>query len=267
MSDINDQQGPCAADYFALHNKVAVVTGASSGLGHHFAHTLAAAGCKVALLARRVDRLEELRHKIEAQGGQAVALQADVSQPSEIDTAFARLRSELGPVEVLVNNAGMGVVTRFLEPSTDEDDKMIDVNQHAVWRVAQVAARQMVDAQVQGSIINIASILGLRVSSGMGGYAVSKAAVIHMTKVMSLELARYNIRANAIAPGYFSTEMNAEMLASEQGEKIIKKVPMRRVGQYEELEGILLLLASKRSSFMTGTVVPVDGGHLNSSLA
>ena len=125
----------------------------------------------------------------------------------------------------------------------------------------------MVDAQVQGSIINIASILGLRVSSGMGGYAVSKAAVIHMTKVMSLELARYNIRANAIAPGYFSTEMNAEMLASEQGEKIIKKVPMRRVGQYEELEGILLLLASKRSSFMTGTVVPVDGGHLNSSLA
>lgn len=255
-----------ADNYFELQDKVAVVTGASSGLGRHFAEVLAAAGCKVALLARRIDRLEDLCQTIESQGGQALALQVDVCQPAEVDTAFATLGSKLGPVQVLVNNAGIGVTTRFLEPATAEDDRMMDVNQHAVWRVAQVAARQMVDAEVAGSIINIASILGLRVSAGTGGYAVSKAAVIHMTKVMALELARYNIRANAIAPGYFSTEMNAEMLASEQGQKIIKKVPMRRVGEYEELDGLLLLLASNRGSFMTGTVVPVDGGHLNSGL-
>ena len=255
-----------AGNYFELEGKVAVVTGASSGLGQHFALVLAAAGCRVALLARRQERLDQLQKRISEQGGTSQAWQLDVCDRDEVESVFRKIESALGPVDILVNNAGVGVTTRFLDQETDDARRMMDVNQHAVWHVAQVAARQMVAAEIAGSIINIASILGMRVSPGTGGYAVSKAAVIHMTKVMSLELARYNIRANAIAPGYFSTEMNAEMLASEAGQKILKKVPMRRVGEFEELDGVLLLLASDRGSFMTGTVIPVDGGHVNSSL-
>ncbi len=266
MSESQDTSQLLAANYFHLHNKVAVVTGASSGLGHHFAQVLSSAGCRLALFARRADRLDQLAEDIRSQGGHALALPVDVCNQTAVESAFSRLRDELGPVDVLINNAGMAITSRFLDQATPEHDQMMSVNQTAVWQVAQIAARQMVDSKVSGSIINIASILGLRVGPGTGGYAVSKAAVIHMTRVMSLELARYGIRANAIAPGYFSTEMNAEMLATEHGQKIIKRVPMRRVGELEELDGLLLLLASDRGSFMTGAVVPVDGGHLNASI-
>lgn len=266
MSANTNSQDDIVGTWFALEGKVAVVTGASSGLGHHFASVLAAAGCRVALLARRLDRLDELAQDIVAKGGSALPLAVDVTDREAVQLAFDNIEKELGAVSILVNNAGIGLPGSFLQESAEQTTRVLELNQHAVWQVAQIAARQMVDAGQGGSIINIASILGLRVMPGTASYAVSKAAVIQMTKSIALELARYGIRANAIAPGYFSTEMNDDFLASDEGKKILQRAPMRRAGEYSELDGALLLLASTRGSFMTGTVIPVDGGHLISSL-
>ena len=243
-----------------------MVTGASSGLGKHFARVLARAGCNVGLAARREDRLAESVAEITEQGGKAIALPMDVTDSAAVETQLARLGEAFGTPTILINNAGLGAYHGFLNAPDAETEAVIAVNQTAVWKIAQLFAQHLVAAELIGSIVNIASITGLRPAAGTASYSVSKAAVTHMTKVQALELARYGIRANAIAPGYFDTDINSDFLASDAGQKLIKRIPMRRTGQLEELDGALLLLASDRSAFMTGAILPVDGGHLVSGL-
>lgn len=250
--------------YFDLEDRIALVTGASSGLGWHFSRLLAAHGCVVGIAARRQQRLAELQTEIEKTGGRAIPLVMDVRDSDSVSAGLARLREEAGDCSILVNNAGVAVTQSFLDADV-QNDTVFDVNQHAVWRVGQQVCRQMRETG-GGSVINIASIAGLRQFSGAASYVVSKAAVVQLTKVMALELARFNIRVNAIAPGYFATEMNADFLASKAGQTILGRSPMRRSGQLTELDGVVLLLASERSSFMTGAVIPVDGGHLVSTM-
>ena len=254
------------AGYFGLEGTVALVTGASSGLGRHFAKTLASAGCAVGLAARREDRLAALAGEIGEEGGKAVPLPMDVTDPAAVEAGLDRLADEAGVAGVLVNNAGIASSHGFLEAPDEETRTVFSTNQTAVWNVAQAFAKRLVGAGKPGSIVNIASIAGLRAFGGAGSYSVAKAAVAHMTRIQALELARHGIRANAIAPGYFETDLNRGYLASEAGKKMAKRIPMRRTGRTGELDGLLLLLASDRSSFMTGTVVPVDGGHLVAGL-
>lgn len=253
-------------DYFNLEGTVAIVTGASSGLGRHFAKTLAAAGCIVGIAARRADLLAELAAEIAADGGRAFAMPMDVTDPAAITAQLDRLAEAEGVATVLVNNAGLAAYHGFLDAPESETERVFSVNQNAVWSMAQAFSRRLVAAKRRGAIINISSITGLRAAGGTASYAVTKAAVAHMTRIQALDLARHGIRANAIAPGYFDTELNQDFLASEAGIKLTKRIPMRRTGRLEELDGLLLLLASERSAFMTGTVIPVDGGHLVSSL-
>ena len=255
-----------AGGYFGLQGTVALVTGASSGLGRHFAKTLAAAGCVVGVAARRTDRLDSLVTDIAANAGQAIALEMDVTDPESVRQGIQLLNDRVGPINLLVNNAGMAVSHRFIDAQAVERDAVFALNQTAVWEVAQQICQQMIAHSCAGSIINIASVGGLRTMGGAASYSVSKAAVVQMTKVMAMELARHNIRVNALAPGYISTEINADFLDSAAGQKLVNRSPMRRIGQCEELDGALLLLASERGSFMTGVALPVDGGHLVSSL-
>lgn len=259
---MNDHQTSSALDYFGLDGTVALVTGASSGLGRHFAGTLAAAGCAVGLAARRADRLGKLAAEIEGRGGRALPVPMDVTNPESIAGGFKRLSDSLGLATVLVNNAGIGAYNGFLDAPPEETREVFAVNQSAAWNLSQTFASRLASGKTAGSIINISSIAGLRATGGAASYAVAKAAIAHMTRVQALELARHNIRANAIAPGYFETDLNRKFLASDAGAKLAKRIPMQRTGRIEELDGLLLLLASDRSSFMTGAVIPVDGGHL-----
>lgn len=253
--------------YFDLQGHVALITGASSGFGAHFAKTLAAHGCTVGIAARRADRLDTLAEEIEKAGGVAVVLSIDVTDQDAVAKGMAELAKKAGGVaDILVNNAGMSGRFSFLEATDDETDRVFAVNQNAVWDITRQFSRTLVDAGKSGSVINISSITGLRAIKGAASYAVSKAAIAHMTKVHALELARYGIRVNAIAPGYFLTELTHDFLRTQSGEKLIKRIPMQRTGRLDELDGLLLLLASDRGSFMTGAVIPVDGGHLVSSL-
>lgn len=245
-----------------LHGRTALVTGASSGLGRHFALTLADAGARVALAARRVERLEELAHEICAKGGQAATVALDVVDADGTKAAFDQIESALGVATIVVNNAGITSSSKFIDMPEKEWRDVLDVNLDGVFRTGQEAARRMIEAGTGGSIINIASILGQMVLRRLVAYTASKAAVIQLTKAMALELVRDGIRVNALAPGYISTEMNAEFLTSEQGQKLLAKVPMGRAGAPHELDGALLLLASDLGSYMTGTVVTVDGGSL-----
>jgi NAD(P)-dependent dehydrogenase (short-subunit alcohol dehydrogenase family) len=247
---------------FSLSGRTAFVTGASSGLGRHFAMVLAKAGARVAIAARRTDRLEELKGRIEAAGAAAAAVALDVTEPASVKTAFAEAEAALGPISVLVNNAGIAVPAYFLKMTEEEWRSVLSVNLDGVFRVAQEAARRMKANGTGGSIINIASVLGLGVIKTLAHYSASKAGVIHMTKAVAYELARDNIRVNAIAPGYCETEMNDAFFQTEAGKRLIARVPMERLGRLSELDGPLLLLASDAGSFMTGTVVTVDGGLL-----
>jgi NAD(P)-dependent dehydrogenase (short-subunit alcohol dehydrogenase family) len=246
---------------FSLKGRTALVTGASSGLGRHFAQVLSRAGADVVLAARRLDRLQSLAAEIEREGGKALAVALDVTDAASVQRAFDAA-APLGPVTILVNNAGVPSGSFFTKTSEEEWRSVLAVNLDGVFRVGQEAARRMVANSTGGSIINIASILGFGVSKTLSAYAASKAAVVSLTKSMALELARDKIRVNSLAPGYFSTEINDTFLSSETGKRLLSGAPMKRAGELQELDGPLLLLASDAGSFMTGSVITVDGGHL-----
>jgi NAD(P)-dependent dehydrogenase (short-subunit alcohol dehydrogenase family) len=249
-----------------LAGHTALVTGANGGLGSHFAQTLAKAGAKVAIAARRLESLREVEEQIRSAGGQVQPVSLDVSQRESVVGAFEQASAALGPITVVVNNAGIAVTKPLLDHTEDDWNEVVGVNLTGAWRVAQEAARHMVKHQRGGSIVNIASILGLRVSAQVPSYAASKAALIQLTKAMALELARYKIRVNALAPGYVTTSINREFFATEAGQALIKRIPQRRIGNPEELDGALLLLASDAGSYATGTVLAVDGGQLVNTL-
>lgn len=252
---------------FDLTGKTALITGASSGLGAHFAMILSQAGARVVVAARRAERLQTLVETIQTGGGQALAVTMDVTDADSINAGFDQAEAAFGTVDILVNNAGIGDPVAFLDMTEGNWRSMMDTNLDGAWRVAHRATVAMAKAGQGGCVINIASILGLRVGTALSHYAVAKAGVVQLTKAMALELARHNIRVNAIAPGYFRTEMNGDYFDTEKGQQYIRsKVPMRRLGQLEELSGPLLLLASEAGSFMTGSVLNVDGGHLSNSL-
>jgi len=256
-----------STNFFELDGKIALVTGASSGLGKHFATVLANAGCTVIATARRQNLLDDTVSEIKTAGGNAHAVRMDLSDVNELQTALNQCFSEIGVPDILINNAGIATTSKFLDVTEDDALSTFNVNQLGVWRVSQHVCNKMIESQKSGAVINIASVLGLDVMRGVSSYAVSKAAVVQLTKVMALELARHNIRVNAIAPGYFSTDMNKDFLNSDAGKKLINRVPTRRAGNMEDLDGLLLLLASDKSAYMTGSVIPVDGGHLVAGLA
>ncbi len=247
---------------FDLTGRTAFVTGASSGLGRHFAHVLAKAGAKVALAARREERLIETVEQIEAAGGTACSVPLDVTDAQAIAPAFDKAEATLGPVTILVPAAGVTARALFTQTEEDQWRHLMDTNLDGVWRTCREAARRMQAGRTGGSIVIIASVLSFNVVKGVSPYATSKAAIAQLTRAMALELAPDDIRVNALAPGYFSTELNEDFLRSEVGLRLVEKFPMKRLGDMPELDGPLLLLASDAGSFMTGAVIPVDGGAL-----
>jgi NAD(P)-dependent dehydrogenase (short-subunit alcohol dehydrogenase family) len=249
-----------------LRGRTALVTGANGGLGSHFAHTLAKAGASVALAARRIDTLQPVGDAIKKLGARTESVALDVTDAASVYAAFDRAAAALGPITVVVNNAGIAITKPLLDHTEDDWRQVIGVNLDGAWRVAQAAARHMVQHGQGGSIVNVASILGLRVASQVPSYAASKAALVQLTKAMALELARHRIRVNALAPGYVETALNRDFFASTAGEALIKRVPQRRIGRPHELDGPLLLLASDAGSYMTGAILVVDGGHLVNTL-
>ncbi len=251
---------------FDLSGKVALVTGASSGLGVHFARTLAEAGASVAIAARRADRLASLQAELQQDGARAVAVDLDVQSAESIAAAFDKVEAALGPVDVLVNNAGISIVKPALDMPEADWDSVVDTNLRGAWLMTQTAAKRWVAAKRPGSIVNIASILGLRTIGQVAPYNASKAGLIHLTRALAMEWARYQIRVNAICPGYIETEMNGDFWKTPGGQRLIDRIPQRRIGQPEHLDGALLLLASEAGAFMTGSIITVDGGHTVSSL-
>ena len=251
-----------AAEMFSLKGRVALVTGASSGLGVQFAKALAENGAALALVARRADRLKSLKDEIESKGGKAVAIEADVTDRAAMTRAFDAAEKALGTVTILVNNAGIAHGGRAVELPPEEWRKVLSTNLDAVFFWAQEAARRMLAAKKQGAIVNIASVLGLAVAKGAVAYATAKAGVVQVTKALAVELAFKGVRVNAIAPGWFVTEMNDDYLASEAGTAIKREIPMGRFGNAGDLDGALLLLASDAGSYITGAIIVVDGGQV-----
>ena len=249
-----------------LTGRNALVTGANGGLGSHFAATLAAAGANVAIAARRVESLRPVQDALKEHGVSVESVALDVTDAASVAAAFEQASSALGPITVVINNAGVAITKPLLEQTEEDWQQVIEVNLNGAWRVAQAAARHMVGNQQGGSIVNIGSILGLRVSAQVPSYAASKGAIVQLTKAMALELARHKIRVNALAPGYIETGINREFFASDAGQALIKRIPQRRIGTPQDLDGPLLLLASEAGAYMTGAIVAVDGGHLVSSL-
>jgi NAD(P)-dependent dehydrogenase (short-subunit alcohol dehydrogenase family) len=254
------------ADLFRLNGRNALVTGASSGLGRHFASVLADAGAQVTVAARRDTQLAQTVESIIASGAQAHAVRMDVTDAGSVEQAFAAAEARFGPVTIVINNAGVTVTRPALDMAENDWTSVVDTNLKGAWVVAQHAARRMIHHGVSGSIVNIASILGLRVAGGVATYAISKAGVVQMTKALALEWARHGIRVNALAPGYIETELNDAFFSSDAGKALIRRIPQRRLGEVRELDGPLLLLVADAGSYMTGSVVAVDGGHLVSGL-
>lgn len=251
---------------FDLSGRVALVTGASAGLGAHFAKTLAEAGAKVVVAARRRERLSALTDEITAAGASALSVEMDVTSSDSVGAGFAEAQAALGPVSILINNAGIAIPGPSIETEDDDWDQVLNTNLRGAWLAAREAARRMIAADVEGNIVNIASIVAFRVMSGLASYGASKAGLVQLTRALAVELARHRIRVNAIAPGYIRTDMNREFFDSRAGQALIERMPQRRLGRPEELDGALLLLASAASSYMTGSVITVDGGHAQSKL-
>ncbi len=246
---------------FDLQGQAALVTGASSGIGRHLAALLAAAGAKVALAARRADRLAEAAREIEAAGGRCLPIALDVTRSESVAAAVAAAESELGPLTILVNNAGVTVAKPVLQHTEEEWDYVLDTNLKGAWLMAREFAQHLVDRRRPGRIINIASVLGVRTIAWVPSYSAAKAGLIHLTHVLAMELARYGILVNAIAPGYVETDFNRDFLRSEAGKKLEARIPLRRVGRADDLDGAMLLLASPAGAYITGAVIAVDGGH------
>ena len=250
---------------FSLAGKLVLVTGASSGLGTHFAQLLAGCGARVAVAARRADKLQSVVDAIAQAGDEARAFALDVSDAGSVTACFDAV-SAWGVPDVVVNNAGVTVTRALLEQTEADFDSVVDTNLKGNWLVATEAARRMVAAKKGGAIVNVASILGERVGGGVAPYAISKAGVIQATKVMALELARHGIRVNALLPGYVITDLNRDFLTSELGDKLRLRIPSRRFSELSDMDGPLLLLASDAGAAMSGATVAVDGGHLVSGL-
>ncbi len=244
---------------FDMAGKVALVTGASSGLGRHFALELAKAGADLVIVARRLEALESLADEIRAGGRKALPLTMDVTERASVDAALAKAAAQWGRLDSVINNAGIALTAKSLEVSEEDWAKVIDTNLTGVFRVAQSSGRIM--QETGGAIVNIASIIALGGASVLASYAASKAGVVNLTRSLAVEWARHGIRVNALCPGYFETDINRETLQGPAGEIMRKKIPQRRFGQLSELTGPLLLLASDASSHMTGSVVVVDGGQ------
>ncbi len=251
---------------FDLTGKTAFITGASSGIGCHISKTFAAYGANVILAARRTSRLQKVSSEIHSAGGQADWVQIDVTSKPSVERAFAKSINRFGSIDVVVNNAGIASTSAALDVTESDWDRVMDTNLKGAWLVAQRAGRHMSKNKKGGSIINIASILGLRVMGGVAPYAAAKAALDHLTRILAYEWARHQIRVNAIAPGYIYTDINRDYLSSPMGQKALQKIPQKRFGHPKDLDGTALLLASDASSYMTGSTIVVDGGHLQSSM-
>jgi len=243
-----------------LDGKTALVTGASSGLGDRFARLLAESGAKVAIAARRMDRLETLAGAIAKHGGQAQPIVMDVTDVASVREGVAAAEAALGPIDVLVNNSGVSVTARIGDVEEPDFDFVMNTNLKGAFFVAQAVGRSMIAAKRPGRIINIASAAGLRPLAQISVYSMSKAGVIHMTRAMALEWGRYNINVNALCPGYIETEINRDYWNTDGGRKLLGMLPRRRVGKPEDLDGLILLLASDRSGFVNGAVIAADDG-------
>jgi NAD(P)-dependent dehydrogenase (short-subunit alcohol dehydrogenase family) len=250
----------------SLAGRVALVTGASAGLGAHFAIVLAKTGARVAIAARRVDACETVRAAIVAAGGEAIAVSLDVTDPASVAAAVEDVAARLGGLDILVNNAGVAATTPLLDLDEATWDGILDTNLKGAFLVGQAAAQRMRASGTGGAIVNIASILGERVAAQVAPYAASKAGLIQLTRAMALEWARYGIRVNALCPGYIETDLNRAFFATEAGQALIRRIPQRRLGQPGDLDLPLLLLCAAEGGFMTGAAIAVDGGHLVSSL-
>jgi len=252
-------------DRFRLDGSLVVITGASSGIGSHCSSLLASMGAHVVLASRRIEQLQKIVSDIKQRGGKAHAFELDVTNSDSVKLFFDAVAT-IGAPNILINNAGVSVSKPLLEQSETDWDHVIDTNLKGAWLVATEAARRMVAAKQGGSIINVASILGERQIGGVAPYAISKAGVLQVTKTMALELARYQIRVNAILPGYVVTDLNRDFLHSEFGEKLRMRIPSRRFSELSDLDGPIMLLASEAGKAMSGSTIAIDGGHLVSSL-
>ena len=252
-----------------LSGRVAFITGASSGLGAQFARTLAAAGAGVVLAARRIERLKTLRAEIESLGGDAHVVTLDVTDHDSIRAAVARAETEMGAIDILVNNSGIGKTQKLTEVTPDDYDATMNTNPRGAFFVAQEVAKRMIARSkgeapgtfTGGRIVNVASMAGLVVGPGIGVYCMSKAAVVHMTRAMALEWGRFGINVNAICPGYIDTEINHHVWQTEAGQKMVQAMPRKRVGQAQDLDVLVMMLCSNQSHFINGAIISADDGQ------
>jgi len=247
------------AQLFDMTGKVALVTGGGTGLGRQFALTLAGAGASVILAARRSEPLQATADEVRAAGSEAYCIAIDVADPASVRSAFEAIAG-IGTLDVVVNNAGAAGGGSLLDTTDETWDRLMGVNVKGAWLVARAAVQQMMARGQGGSIVNVASVLGMAAQKGTANYPVSKAALLHLTRAMAVEWARYGVRVNALAPGYFGTDMSDGFLRSERGKAMVQRMPIRRLGNPAELGGALLLLASDASTYMTGAVISIDGG-------